>query len=656
MRKTLFLIVFALTASCVMAKPVSPSDAKRAADHFWQSVLHGKGKLQAVAWQYDEVYLFVGSEGGFVMLSADDCARPVIAYSLSNSIEPDALPVQLQTRMSAYSSHIAAAVQQRAPATAADADAWQQLASGALSKFGDEGDSVAPLIKTHWHQDKGYALFTPQHTPVGCAATAQGQMMRYWKYPAFGFGNQTYNCPPYGAQSADFAHTLYDWEHMPDQVLLTSPQEEQVAVSTLLYHVGVSLHMSYAVGGSAAAGLVGQPGYASIDNSLQDYFYYSRKMRCIFKSNGYTDARWADSLKAELQLRHPIVYCGVAPEGGHGFICDGYEYREGQIYFHFNFGWSGAGDGYYTTDDICPNVSPTGEIGNAYHFNQSNQALLGAVPDYGLHVSDSVLTYTREGGDTQLLFASIDTSDSPWAFHVDQPWVHVDTHGVVKAGSLTITADANTTGAERQAVLTFSQDGKSVAVNIVQTYYSPDDYCQLTVEMESTRGGGWEGGAYLSFESLTGYVYSTATLSSGSSQTVTVGVAPHDVNVVFHSGGGTDRYINYRVLNAYGEELVAVEYAFMNGGTHFVEWPCAHVGVDNPTLAEEQLKVWPNPAQDWLNVEADHLQHVELLDACGRVLATGTGSRLSLSGLAAGVYYLRVLAEEGVAVKKIVKY
>ena len=656
MRKTLFLIVFALTASCVMAKPVSPSDAKRAADHFWQSVLHGKGKLQAVAWQYDEVYLFVGTEGGFVMLSADDCARPVIAYSLSNSIVPDALPLQLQTRMSAYSSHIAAAVQQRAPATAADADAWQQLASGALSKFGDEGDSVAPLIKTHWHQDKGYALFTPQHTPVGCAATAQGQMMRYWKYPAFGFGNQTYNCPPYGAQSADFAHTLYDWEHMPDQVQLTSPQEEQVAVSTLLYHVGVSLHMSYAVGGSAAAGLMGQPGYASIDNSLQDYFYYSRKMRCIFKSNGYTDTRWADSLKAELQLRHPIVYCGVAPEGGHGFICDGYEYREGQIYFHFNFGWSGVGDGYYTTDDICPNVSPTGEIGNAYHFNQSNQALLGAVPDYGLHVSDSVLTYTREGGDTQLLFASIDTSDSPWAFHVDQPWVHVDTHGVVKAGSLTITADANTTGAERQAVLTFSQDGKSVAVNIVQTYYSPDDYCQLTVEMESTRGGGWEGGAYLSFESLTGYVYSTATLSSGSSQTVTVGVAPHDVNVVFHSGGGTDRYINYRVLNAYGEELVAVEYAFMNGGTHFVEWPCAHVGVENPTLDEEQLKVWPNPAQDWLNVEADHLQRVELLDARGRVLATGSGSRLSLSGLAAGVYYLRVLAEEGVAVKKIVKY
>ena len=655
MRKFLFLIVFALAAFCVVAKPVSPDDAKRVADHFWQSVLHGKGSLQAVDWQYDEVYLFVGSEGGFVMLSADDCARPVIAYSLTNSIAPEALPLQLQTRMDAYSTHIAAAVQQRVAASATDASAWQQLALGVMSKSGDEGDSVAPLIQTHWHQDKGYALFTPQHTPVGCAATAQGQMMRYWNYPAFGFGNQTYNCPPYGAQSADFAHTLYDWEHMPDQVLLTSPQEEQVAVSTLLYHVGVSLHMSYGPEGSAAAGLVGQPGYPSIDNSLKDYFYYSRKMRCIFKTNGYTDARWADSLKAELQLRHPIVYCGVAPEGGHGFICDGYEYRDGQIYFHFNFGWSGVGDGYYTTDDICPNVSPTGEIGTAYHFNQSNQALLGAVPDYGLHVSDTVLTYTREGGDAQLLFASIDTSDTPWTYSVDQPWVHVETHGVAKAGALTITTDANTTGSERQAVLTFQQDGKTVSVSIVQTYYSPDDYCQLTVEMESTRGSGWGGGAYLSFESPTGYVYSTATLASGSRQTVTVGVAPHDVNVVFHSGGGTDRYINYRVLNAYGEELVNVEYAFMNGGTHFVEWPCAHVGIEDSELADSQLRIWPNPVHDWLNVEADHLQRVELMDACGRVLALGTDGRISMSGLPAGVYYLRVLTEKGIEVKKIVK-
>ena len=652
MRKFLFLIVFALAAFCVVAKPVSPDDAKRVADHFWQSVLHGKGSLQAVDWQYDEVYLFVGSEGGFVMLSADDCARPVIAYSLTNSIAPEALPLQLQTRMDAYSTHIAAAVQQRVAASAADASAWQHLALGVTSKSGDEGDSVAPLIQTHWHQDKGYALFTPQHTPVGCAATAQGQMMRYWNYPAFGFGNQTYNCPPYGAQSADFAHTLYDWEHMPDQVLLTSPQEEQVAVSTLLYHVGVSLHMSYGPEGSAAAGLVGQPGYPSIDNSLKDYFYYSRKMRCIFKTNGYTDARWADSLKAELQLRHPIVYCGVAPEGGHGFICDGYQWQDDQVYFHFNFGWAGRGDGYYTVDNICPPVSPTGYEGGVYVFNLSNQALLGAVPDYRMIVSDSVLNFGREGGSQPLLFSK-NPQGGEWTVSCSEPWVSVDRAGVDNVGQLTVQVGANTTGNERTATVTFSQDGQTLSMLVVQTHYTAADYCPLTVAMESTERQGWEGGAYLSFESLTGYVYATASLTQGQKDTVTVQVAPHDVVAVFHHGGGTDRYINYSILNQFGEHLVDVEYAYRNGGRHFIEWPCVHVGIDE--TEHREWKVWPNPVDDVLNVEAEGLRQVVLVDMTGRTVLETTSPRLEMQNVPSGMYVVRIVTDGGTVNTKIVK-
>ena len=434
MIKTLLLITICLFTGFAVAKPVSQSAATRVANQFWQSVLHGQGQLRPTPWQYSEIYLFVGDQGGFVMVSADDCARPVIAYSLHGSLSLRALPVQLSQRMEAYCGLIAEGKNQQVSATTSDAFQWEQLTNGILPKEGENDDRVGPLLETHWHQDGGYALLTPQHTPTGCAATAQAQMMRYWRYPAFGHGNESYNCQPYGAQSADFSHTLYDWNNMPDQVSPASPYEQQLAVSTLMYHVGVSLHMGYAPGGSAAAGVVGRPGVPSIDNSLKDHFYYNHSMRPIFKTDGYTDQRWADSLVAELRLQHPIVYCGVAPEGGHGFVCDGYEYRAGQVFFHFNFGWSGNGDGYYTVDDICPNVSPTGEIGSIYHFNQSNQALLGAVPDYGLHVSDTMLTFTRDGGNQQLLFCSIDTSALPWSVSNDQPWVTVDRNGVEHVG------------------------------------------------------------------------------------------------------------------------------------------------------------------------------------------------------------------------------
>ncbi len=655
MKKTLILMSMCLFVMAAAARPVTQKEAACVANRFWQTVLHGEGQVYPCPWQYSQVYLFVGEHQGFVLVSADDCARPIIAYSLHGRLSPDSLPVQVSERMEAYCGLIADGIGQQVTPTSADASRWEQLLSGNLPKDGDNDDRIGPLLETHWHQDGGYALLTPQHTPTGCAATAQAQMMRYWRYPAFGHGNESYNCPPYGAQSADFSHTLYDWANMPDQVTTGSPYQQQLAVSTLMYHVGVSLHMGYAEGGSGAAGLVGHPGTPSIDNSLKDYFYYSRNMRPIYRTDGYTDQRWADSLVTELRLQHPIIYCGVAPEGGHGFVCDGYEYRNGQVFFHFNFGWRGNGDGYYTVDDICPNVSPTGQIGSIYHFNQSNQALLGAMPDYGLHVSDTLLTFTRDGGNSQLFFCSIDTSASPWSVSADQPWVTIERNGVEHVGAVTIAADENTTGSERQATVTFTQDGQSISVVVVQTYYTPDDYCPLTVVMESTRNGGWEGGAYLSFESLSGYVYGTAALSSGSSATVDVGVAPHDINVVFHHGGSSDRFINYRVLNRYGEELVAVEYAFMNGGTHFIEWPCAHLGIEERSAETSFCRVWPNPVHDVLHIEAATLLRAELYDTYGRCVASTSGSDVDLSGLPSGIYILRAVSDSGVHESRIIK-
>ena len=643
----------ASVALAAMAKPVGKADAARVANHFWASALGGKGALTLTPWQYAEVYLFTGEHGGYVLVSADDCARPVLGYSLSSTLQPDALPQPMAGRLAAYCEQIALGAELQVDASKADAQRWAALLAGDPCKDGDSDDRVDPLIETHWHQDGGYALLTPQHLPVGCAATAQAQVMRYWRFPAFGQGNETYNCQSYGAQSADFAHTLYDWSNMPDQVSTASPYAEQLAVSTLLYHVGVSLHMGYAPSGSAAAGLTDQPGIPSIDNSLRDYFRYSPSLHPIFKTSGYTDQRWADSLKAELRLHHPIVYCGVAPEGGHGFVCDGYEYRDTQIWFHFNFGWSGVGDGYYTVDDICPNVSPTGQIGNTYHFTQSNQALLGAVPDYGPYVSDTLRWIDREGGTDSVLFAGNPTLDAPWTVSSSDSWLRVTSQYTDNAQWVSFSVDANTSGAERTATLTFTHGGRTVTVGVVQTYYDAADYCPLTVVMESTRGGGWEGGAYLSFESLSGYVYNTATLGFGSYDSVQVNVAPHDVNIVFHHGGGTDRYINYRVYNQHGESLADVEYAFMNGGTHFVEWPCAHVGIDSPEEAE--TGVWRTEVYDL----AGRLMYRTERPLSPSASSPWQGEHLwnpQTSNLPAGIYLLRTVGPKGVSTKKQIVY
>ena len=132
-------------------------------------------------------------------------------------------------------------------------------------------------------------------------------------------------------------------------------------------------------------------------------------------------------------------------------------------------------------------------------------------------------------------------------------------------------------------------------------------------------------------------------------------MAPHDVNVVFHHGGGTDRYINYRGLNRHGEELVGVDYAFMNGGPHFIEWPCAHVGVEERPAGALVCRVWPNPVGDVLHIEAAALLRAELYDTYGRRVATTTGSVMDISGLPTGMFFLRAVTDLGVLEYRIIK-
>ncbi|MBQ4005956.1 MAG: C10 family peptidase [Muribaculaceae bacterium] len=53
----------------------------------------------------------------------------------------------------------------------------------------------------------------------------------------------------------------------------------------------------------------------------------------------------------ELNASRPVMYAGQASDGGHEFICDGYN-SEG--YFHFNWGWSGNSNGYF----LLPRSTP----------------------------------------------------------------------------------------------------------------------------------------------------------------------------------------------------------------------------------------------------------------------------------------------------------
>ena len=55
---------------------------------------------------------------------------------------------------------------------------------------------------------------------------------------------------------------------------------------------------------------------------------------------------------SDLQKGHPVVYSGYKENwDGHAVVIDGY--RAAGDLFHFNYGWGGQSDGYYTVKSIA---------------------------------------------------------------------------------------------------------------------------------------------------------------------------------------------------------------------------------------------------------------------------------------------------------------
>ena len=93
----------------------------------------------------------------------------------------------------------------------------------------------------------------------------------------------------------------------------------------------------------------------------------------------------------------------------------------------------------------------------------------------------------------------------------------------------------------------------------------------------------------------------------------------------------------------------------MNGGTHFIEWPCAHLGIEERSAETSFCRVWPNPVHDVLHIETATLLRAELFDTYGRRVVMTTGSDIDISGQPAGVYILRIVTHSGVSESRIIK-
>ena len=496
MKRLFLLALLVLFTLPIFAKHVSVETAQQVARNFWeQNVVKSTDVIFSDVTsqtEFTNFYIF-NTDGGFVIVSADDIAYPVLGYSDEGSFNTSNIAINTLEWLRGYQRQIQFGIDNNIKATEEISDLWYKLQNG-IPPIHKSTRAVSALMTTKWNQGPPYNLLCPyddrtdENAVTGCVATAMAQVMKYWNYPTRGTGSYSYlySSSYYPEQSADFENTTYDWNNMPDRLLSYSSQAEKDAVSTLMYHCGVSVGMNYGTvtnGGGSAAHTVasGYEGERCTELALKDNFGYKTSLQGLGREDYTGD--WDNLLKAELNARRPIIYSGNGTGGGagHCFVCDGYNDND---YFHFNWGWGGAYDGFFLTTALTPGGGGIGsDDDNNYSYRQA--AVIGIEPA-GVTVSPEIIEAASAGGNYSATVKA-GTAASSWTSTSSADWLTISP--TTGAGSetttqITVTATANTGSAPRTATVTFSHGSTSPTI---LTVVQPDSYTESCVTMHEDR-------------------------------------------------------------------------------------------------------------------------------------------------------------------------
>lgn len=296
------------------------------------------------------LYVFTPKSGeGYIIVSADDRAVPLLGYTESGSFDDATLPAPTRWWLGEYAREISHARGTRSLATAVERP---------------EREAIAPMVTTTWNQDAPYNALCPEyngsHSMTGCVATAMAQIVNYHEWPLVGVGSHQYY---YKGEwiSLDFSQITYDWANMLDSYAGDAGNERQkIAVARLMQACGVSTDMQYSTSESGTPDVY-------VASALVDYFNYDRNIRYA-ERDYFGMLEWEEFIYSQLRDYGPVQYSGSSSEGGHSFVCDGYS-SDG--FFHINWGWGGKSDGYFRLSALDPPSQGIGGSSSGFNYSQA---------------------------------------------------------------------------------------------------------------------------------------------------------------------------------------------------------------------------------------------------------------------------------------------
>lgn len=286
-------------------------------------------------------YTVVFDNNDWVIISNDKRASPILAFSVSKNYSEDIAPgaeiFLLEYKLYVYNIS-------QGNSNTNYMILWDDLINNNIYKYKytKDMDFVEPLIKTKWGQSisndgndtNAYNYYAPSgqysnmplntcsHTLAGCPAVAVGQILKYWEKP---------NC------------NIFEWSNMSNILNTNNPNyslcKEEIA--NLLRNIGDKIvGYKYYCDYSGGTDI-------NIFNALVNNFYYTNAI--LVERKNYKNNEWKEILIQELLNNRPVLYMGYNYDYyGHIFICDGYKDVFLGKRFHFNFGWNGVSDGYYS--------------------------------------------------------------------------------------------------------------------------------------------------------------------------------------------------------------------------------------------------------------------------------------------------------------------
>lgn len=389
------LLAFLLAALLAFSGPVDVNYAMQIAQNFYTQTTTktvnftlayqclNTDATNAVPVGEPMYYVFNASgNNGFVIVSADNLVKPILAYGTQGGFIIQTGPPAVRDWLDVhYRKQISYAKLNMTVPSAAITAQWNNYYNNIITTNTRGTQTVSPLTQTTWNQSPYYNDMCPydatqgQNCVTGCVACAMAQIMRFWNYPPQGTGFHSYNDNAYGTLSANFGATTYNWGNMP-----LSISADNTDVETLMSHAGIAVDMNYGVNESTAYVIMSQAlanigDSSSAEYAYKTYFGYNpATVQGLLEAN-YAESDWINMMETELNAGRPIEYQGSGTEGGHTWVCDGYDANNN---FNMNWGWGGADAGYYSIDALDPSVLGTG--GGSGNFNSNEGMIIGIQP------------------------------------------------------------------------------------------------------------------------------------------------------------------------------------------------------------------------------------------------------------------------------------